>query len=82
MKWPLLVVDDIGAERDTTGFAAEKLNTLLGARVGKWTVITSNLYLEQLGGIDPRISDRIIREPGNQYIELTTTSYAVRKLKS
>lgn len=79
-RWPVLFVDDIGAERDTTGFAAEQLNTLLGSRVGKWTIITSNLNLEQLAGIDPRISDRIIREPGNEYIELTTKSYAVRKL--
>lgn len=79
-RWPVLFVDDIGAERDTSGFAAEQLNTLLGSRVGKWTIITSNLYLDQLAAIDPRISDRIIREPGNEYIEIATKSYAVRKL--
>lgn len=81
-RWPVLFLDDIGAERDTTGFASEQLNTLLGTRVGKWTILTSNLGLEQLAGIDPRISDRIIREPGNEYIELTTASYAVRKLSA
>lgn len=77
-EWPVLMVDDIGAERDTTGFAAEQLNTLLGCRVGKWTIITSNLMLHQLAGIDPRISDRIIREPGNELVEIDTVSYALR----
>lgn len=77
--WPVLFLDDIGAERDSTGFAAEQLNTLLGCRVHKWTILTSNLMLHQLAAIDPRISDRIIREPGNQFVELTTTSYALRQ---
>jgi len=77
--WPVLLLDDIGAERDTTGFAAEQLNTLLGSRVRKWTIITSNLRLEQLAAIDQRIADRIVREPGNQFIEVETVSYAFRR---
>ena len=76
-RWPILCLDDIGAERDTTGFAAEHLNTLLGCRVDRWTIITSNLSLEQVGAIDPRISDRMIREP-NIFIEVDTKSYAMR----
>ena len=76
-RWPMLCLDDIGAERDTTGFAAEHLNTLLGCRVGRWTIITSNLSLEQIGAIDPRIADRMIREP-NILIELNVKSYAMR----
>lgn len=79
-RWPVLFLDDIGAERDTSGFAAEQLNTILGCRVGKWTIITSNLSLEQIAGIDPRIADRIIREPGNQFIEMTTSSFALRPI--
>lgn len=78
-KWPLLVIDDIGAELDRTGFASEKLNTLLGMRVGKWTVLTSNLNLEGLSRIDDRIASRIIREPGNLFIEMTTKDYGLRK---
>jgi hypothetical protein len=78
-KWPALSLDDIGAERDTSGFAAEKLNLVLGCRVGAWTVITSNLNLEQIGKIEPRIADRIVREPGNQFIEIDTMSYSMRK---
>lgn len=77
MKWPVLFLDDIGAERDTTGFASEQLNTLLGCRADKWTILTSNLSLENLGQIDPRMADRIIRKP-NHFIEVNTKSYALR----
>jgi len=77
-RWPLICLDDIGAERDTTGFASEHLNALLGARVSRWTIITSNLSLEQIGAIDPRIADRMIREP-NILIELDCESYAMRQ---
>lgn len=72
-SWPLLVLDDIGAERDQTGFAAEKLNMLLGMRVGKWTVITSNLLLKALSKVDDRIASRMVREPGNLVIEIEAT---------
>ena len=78
MRWPVLFLDDIGAERDSTGFAAEQLNMLLGCRVGRWTIITSNLNLHQLALIDPRIADRIIREPGNQHTELSIPSFGLR----
>lgn len=76
--WPVLFLDDIGAERDPSGFAAEKLNTTLGCRVGKWTIITSNKSLEDLATVDARIADRIIREPGNIYAEIDTESYGLR----
>jgi DNA replication protein DnaC len=76
--WPVLFLDDVGAERDITGFAAEQLNALLGQREQRWTIITTNLGLEQLAGIDPRISDRIIRGQGNEYVEINTMSYALR----
>lgn len=78
-KWPLLVLDDIGAERDTTGFASEKLNMLLSMRVGRWTVVTSNLDMEAIAQIDRRIASRIVREHGNLFIEMTTRDYGLRK---
>ena len=80
--WPVLFLDDIGAERDTSGFASEQLNMLLGCRVGKWTILSSNLGLDQIGAMEPRIADRIIREPGNEFHEVTADSYALRKLKT
>lgn len=75
--WPILFLDDICAERDTTGFASEQLNTLLGCRVDHWTIITSNLWLEQIGAVDPRIADRMIRSP-NIFCEINTKSHALR----
>lgn len=79
-KWPVLFLDDIGAERDKTGFSSDQLNSLMGQRVGKWTIITSNLPLDKIGEIDVRISDRMIREKGNELIELENLqSYALRK---
>ena len=77
MEWPVLFLDDIGAERDTTGFASEQLNTLIGARSDRWTILTSNLSLENLGSIDPRIADRIIRRP-NIFVEVNTKSHSLR----
>jgi DNA replication protein DnaC len=78
-RWPLLVLDDIGAERDPSGFGVDKLNTLLNLRVGRWTILTSNLGLDALAKLDTRIASRIIREPGNLFIEATTTDYGLRK---
>ncbi len=77
-RWPVLFLDDVCAERDTTGFASEQLNTLLGCRSDKWTIITSNLSLGQIGKVDPRIADRMIRRP-NFYIEVNTKSHSLRK---
>jgi DNA replication protein DnaC len=77
-RWPVLFLDDIGAELDKTGFASEKLNMLLGARVGRWTILTSNLGLGDLEKLDTRIASRIVREPGNRFIELDTVPYTLR----
>lgn len=77
MRWPVLFLDDIGAERDTTGFASEQLNTLLGCRADRWTILTSNLLLNQIGKSEKRIADRIIRRP-NIFIEINTKSHSLR----
>lgn len=76
-NWPVLFMDDICAERDTSGFASEQLNTLLGRRVNKWTILTSNLSLGQIAGIDSRMADRVIRYP-NIAVEVNTRSHALR----
>lgn len=79
-KWPVLFIDDIGAERDKTGYSSDLLNTLMGQRVNRWTIITSNLPLHKIAEVDVRISDRIIRERGNEMIEIEgLKSYALRK---
>ena len=76
-RWPYLVLDDIGAERDPSGFSAEKLATLLGCRGGRWTVITGNLSLAQVEAIDVRIASRMHRD-GSQVVEVTAMDYAFR----
>ena len=76
MVWPVLFIDDIGAERDASGFATEQLNTLLGCRSDRWTILTSNLSLEMIAQVEPRIADRIIRAP-NLFVEVDAPSYAL-----
>lgn len=77
-KWPFLVIDEIGAERDTTGFSSEHLATLLSCRVGRWTVITSNLTMAQFESLDVRIASRMGRDNGI-VTEINTIDYSLRK---
>lgn len=76
--WPVVMLDDIGGERDTTGFAAEELHTLLGCRVGKWTLLTANLTMERLAKVDARIASRIVRS-NNLLTTVQTTDFAFRR---
>jgi DNA replication protein DnaC len=76
-SWPVLFLDDIGAERDPSGYAAEELNTLLGCRVGKWTLITSNKDADALKAIDGRIFSRLIRDE-NICVSVNTQDFAER----
>lgn len=77
LRWPVLALDDVGSERDPTGFASEELNTMLGCRQGKWTLITSNLDLDGIAKIDERIADRLIRGD-NICTEINAVSYSTR----
>ena len=76
-RWPVLFLDDIGAERDPSGFAAEELNTLLGCRMGKWTLLTSNKDADALQAIDGRIYSRLIRDL-NRCVGVNTVDFAER----
>lgn len=74
----LLFLDDISTGSDRTGFERECLWRLLSARVGKWTIITSNLTLKEIAdSIDARIASRMTRD-GNIAIEINTTDYGLR----
>ena len=76
MRWPVLVLDDIGAAADSTGFITSKLVDLLLVRDGKWTIITSNLGFKDLGAIDPRVTDRMLRHGGLGYTMENRESFA------
>lgn len=77
-RWPVLFLDDVGAERDTSGFATEELCVLLGQRERRWTLITSNLDLREFQKLDARIADRLVRGK-NICVAVRTKSYAARK---
>lgn len=74
-----LAIDDVGAEHQAkdAGFALSKLYELLNARLGKWTVLTSNLDLSTLGGMDARIASRLIRD-GNQVVVVDVKDFNLR----
>lgn len=77
---PFCVLDDIGTLRDKTGFVADQLHQILSGRLDKPTVITSNMTLDQLGAVDVRISNRIIRGE-NRVVNVATMDYALRKVR-
>jgi len=77
-SWPLLAVDEIGASRDTTGFISDQLYFMLAQRERKWTVLTSNLTMEQFTKMDERITSRALRNDG-VLIEVKTVPYGSRK---
>lgn len=77
-RWPYLCIDEIGADRDPTGFAADKLHTLLGSRTGRWTIITGNSTLDAIEKMDARIASRMVRD-GSEVVEINTTKFTDRK---
>lgn len=71
-----LVLDDLGAEY-ATEFSQRQLASMLDQRLGKWTVLTSNLSMNDISDIDVRIADRMIRGD-NEVVEIDCVSYAMR----
>lgn len=65
----LVVLDDIFATRDPSGFVLDELEAALNSRLGKWTVITSNLLHGQIADQDPRIASRL-RRNGSTVLEI------------
>lgn len=72
------VIDEIGANRDASGHVTDCLANALCARVGKWTVITSNKSLGAIQrDIDSRISSRMVRD-GSVVLETNLADYSLR----
>ncbi len=74
---PLLIVDDIGAEHQTTATAGQT-HGLLHARLNQWTIITSNLSPDDWTLIDARIGSRLIRGD-NRHVDCRTLDFATRR---
>jgi DNA replication protein DnaC len=74
-----LALDEVGGIRDASGYVSNRLAVMLGQRMDKWTIITSNLFVEQIGErLDTRIASRLIRDR-NQVVEVDVMDYALRK---
>jgi DNA replication protein DnaC len=72
------VIDDIGADYDARGVLAGKLDFILNARLGKWTVLTSNFGVADImKKLDPRIGSRMVRGR-NEVVHIRTEDYALR----
>jgi len=72
----VLVIDDAGAEHRTHATIGLFYN-LLNFRLGKWTIITTNLPTSEWDQADTRISSRMHRG-GSVILECETTDYALR----
>lgn len=73
-----VVLDDIGTEYDPKGMLKNKLDRILNSRIGMWTVITSNLFYDQIADkLDVRIASRMKRA-GSIVVETNTTDYVLR----
>jgi len=79
MTWPVLFLDDIGADHDKTGYAAAELNALLGRREGKWTLLTSNKDAQYFKELDGRIYSRLMRGQ-NICFGIKTKDFSERQL--
>lgn len=67
---PFMIIDDLGSEYHTDFITAQWFD-LLDARIGKWTIITSNLSPAQIGKrYDTRIQSRI-EDSRNTIVDLT-----------
>jgi len=73
----LLFLDDFGTERPTE-FALEKLYEIIESRNRKWTILTANLSVEQIGSrMDNRIASRLIRG-GSVVVDVQAQDFNLR----
>lgn len=72
-------IDDIASEYERQrDLSAAKLYQVLEARLGKWTVITANLTLRQIGDkLDARIASRMLRH-GNAVVNVDVPDFNMR----
>lgn len=73
----MVILDDVGAEHDPSKNSADKLCQVLSRRENKFTVVTTNIKMEDWPSkFDTRIADRLLR--GSRIIALFgVPSYAM-----
>jgi len=73
-----VALDDIGAER-ASDFSVSKLDRIIDARLGKWTVITCNFTREQIAEhMDVRIASRLGRGENVIVDDINVPDYSTR----
>jgi hypothetical protein len=73
-----VALDEIGVTRDPTNFIAEAISTFCDVRLRSWTMLATNLSLQEIADrMDGRIASRILRS-GNKFIAITAGDYALR----
>ena len=77
----LLFLDDLGTTADKSGFITDAFYRLLSRRMGRWTIITSNLSGEAIKAMDARLYDRMLRD-GNRVAAIKNAkSFSERNYK-
>lgn len=77
-EW-IVCFDDLGSKRDGKEVLADAIFRLANQRLGKWTLWSTNLTLDEIAKrIDPRVSSRLIRD-GNRIVTITAGDYARRQ---
>jgi DNA replication protein DnaC len=75
----LCILDDVGADQDPSKTTAGKVDRVLRSRANKWTVMTSNLSLSDIGTkLDARIASFVVRG-NNRFVEIKADDFAKRK---
>ena len=72
----LLIIDDAGAEHQTE-WTASYLLDLLNVRLGRWTIMTTNLSPAQWSDRDHRIASRLHRH-GSYLLQCETSDWSER----
>ena len=78
--YSFFAIDDIASEYEKhRALSASKLYGICEGRLKKWTVITANLSLEQIGeALDARIASRMLRDNGT-VVDVNVPDYSLRK---
>lgn len=78
-SYDFFAIDDILSEYEKhRSLSASKLYNVLEARLGKWTVITANASLAQIGELlDPRIASRMLRD-GSVVVDVDVPDWNLR----
>lgn len=78
MEEKLVVADEIGADRDKSGFVRDCLAKLCSARVNKWTILTCNMSLGDIErNMDVRIASRMLRD-GSEVVDVELPDFNLR----